>query len=145
MLNDVNSSGEIDKQLTVPVEHTDDKPIDLVVEDCWQDFWIPILGKDGVLDMGQLKKELWDFKQLMRNASIVYDYVTRSKISNVLTVPDAVIGVADECQEEAIKYAIDEFFDEGDFEGLDKEAVAVIREYMGRWFGKLPVIPLYEK
>lgn len=61
------------------------------VEQCWREFWLPIVAKDGAVDIEQVKKELFDFKQLMRNASIVYDHVTRSRITNVLTLPDAVM------------------------------------------------------
>ncbi len=114
------------------------------VETVWREFWLPIVAPNGVVDMEQVKKELWDFKQLMGNAAKVYGHVTRSRISNPLTVPDAVIGEADECQEDATRYAIEEFFEEGDFDGLGADTVAQLKEYMGRWFGKLPAIPLYD-
>lgn len=113
-------------------------------EAVWREFWLPIVSKDGVIDMEQIKKELWDFKQLMRSASIVYDHVTRSRVTNVLTVPDAVIGVADEWQQEARLADIEAFFAEADFDGMDKDTVAGVKEYMERWFGKVPPIPLYQ-
>lgn len=114
------------------------------VEQCWREFWLPIVAKDGAVDIEQVKKELFDFKQLMRNASIVYDHVTRSRITNVLTLPDAVIGEADECQENAIRYAIEDFFLEGEFDGMDADTVVAIGGYMARWFGDALPIPVYE-
>ncbi len=42
-----------------------------------------------------------------------------------------------------ITVAIEEFFREGDFDGLDGETVTAIRDYMVKWFAPLPEIPLY--
>lgn len=114
------------------------------VETVWREFWLPIVAPNDVVDMEQVKKELFDFKTLMGNTARVYSYVTRGHISKPLTMPEAVIGEADKRQEDATWYAIEDFFEEGDFDGLDADTVAQLKEYMGRWFGKLPAIPLYD-
>ena len=74
------------------------------VEKKYQDFWKPLVEKDGVVDMEQVKKELFDFATLIDNVAKVYCHVTGNQISKPLTDPDVVISVADEyydgiCQE----------------------------------------------
>lgn len=66
------------------------------VEKCWQEFWVPICAPDGKLDLDQIKKELFDYRNVMEGAGKVYDHVTGGAISKVLTKPEAVIAMADE-------------------------------------------------
>lgn len=66
------------------------------VEKCWQDFWAPICSPDGNLDLEQIKKELFDYWNLMDGASKVYDHVTGRKVSKILTKPEIVIELADQ-------------------------------------------------
>lgn len=56
----------------------------------YEEFWKPILETDGLIYMDQLKRELFDFHRLMKNARNVYDYVTAGRISNPMTDPDVI-------------------------------------------------------
>lgn len=47
----------------------------------WKDFWEPIVAPEGKLDLEQVKKELYDYRQMMKNVSGVYEHVTGGKIS----------------------------------------------------------------
>jgi len=81
----------LDGILTNPKEANDEE-----VEKVYEDFWRDILEKDGILDMQQLKKELFDFWQVMQNVPKVYDHVTGGKVSKILTDPKVVCDLADE-------------------------------------------------
>lgn len=59
----------------------------------WKDL---IIRPDGKIDLEQIKKELYDFSQLLVFVSKVYDHITGGKISKPLTLPDEVCGAADE-------------------------------------------------
>lgn len=71
--------------------------IDEEVEKVWNEFWKPIVEKDGEVDMDQIKKELYDFHMVMQEVSKVYDHITNGKISKLLTHADVVISEADDC------------------------------------------------
>jgi hypothetical protein len=66
------------------------------VERIWQDFWVPLVMRDGVLDLEQVKRELADCYTLIMNVPKVYCEVTGNRISKPLTDPDAVIGEFEE-------------------------------------------------
>ena len=70
------------------------------VEENYQEFWKEIIEKDGIIDIEQIKKELYDFSTIIRNISIVYDHVTGGAISKPLTLPEIVIAIADEHYQE---------------------------------------------
>lgn len=74
----------------------------------FRDFWAPILLKDGVLDVEQMKKELADFSLLIGNVSKVYDHVTGNAISKPLTDPDVVCRVADDHFNEQLRESLAE-------------------------------------
>ena len=69
--------------------------MDEEIEQVWKEFWLPLLEKDGKIDMEQVKKELYDFRMVMKNASKVYEHITSGKISYANTSADAVISEAD--------------------------------------------------
>lgn len=84
----------------------------------WDNFWKDILVlPDGSIDVEQLKKELADFSQLIRNVPEIYMTATGGMISNPLTTQDAVLSVIgdylsetyDEGYEEGYKQAREEF------------------------------------
>lgn len=66
------------------------------IEEVYERFWKPILERDGEIDIQKLKKELFDFKMIMRNVSIVYDEITGGKISYPDTNAEAVIDAAED-------------------------------------------------
>jgi hypothetical protein len=70
------------------------------VEELWATFWAPIVAPGGVVDLDQVKKELYDFERLMDRAEQVYDAVTSGRISKCMTAAEAVIEVADEVARE---------------------------------------------
>jgi len=67
---------------------------DAEIEQVWRDFWVPILYRDGALDLEQLKKELLDYRTVMREVSLVYDELTGAKISKCNTNHKYVIDAA---------------------------------------------------
>jgi len=94
--------------------------VDAEVEKEYQEFWKEIIEKpDGSIDKEQLKKELFDFSQLMINASKVYCYITGDAISKVNTDPDAVIRCADDYNERTRAFLCADC----DFKGVDSGKV----------------------
>ena len=102
------------------------------IEKEFKEFWIPIIfnGKNGRLNLDQLKKELYDFSCLMDNVSKVYYEITNGKISKVLTDPDAVISEYENCVNDLVDEAhqdeceecskLDNNYEEGYNKGFDK-------------------------
>ncbi len=82
------------------------------VEKVWQDFWMPLVAPDGRVDMEQIKKELYDFRQIMKEVSRVYEYVTGGAISKINTKAEEVIIIYKERTQslvnEMVKEAIEE-------------------------------------
>jgi hypothetical protein len=66
------------------------------VEKEYQEFWKGIVEKDGVIDIEQIKKELFDFSKLMANASKVYEHVTGHQLSKINYDADVVIALAED-------------------------------------------------
>lgn len=77
-------------------------------EKTYDDFWKPLVEKDGALDLDAVKRELHDYCTFMRNAAEVYCHVTGNRISKVNTDPAAVIGEADARTQEAVDAAVRE-------------------------------------
>lgn len=59
----------------------------------YNDFWKDIVEKDGVVDMEQVKKELFDFRFMMKEVPKVYMEVTGGKISKTNTYAFEVINI----------------------------------------------------
>lgn len=67
------------------------------VENTWNEFWKPIVSNpDGSINLEQLKKELYDFRQVMNNVPEVYDHITGGTVSKILTKPSVIKDLADE-------------------------------------------------
>lgn len=65
-------------------------------ENTWQSFWKEIvMGIDGQPDLEQIKKELYNYKILLKNVPIVYDSVTFGRISKPNTDPIYVIDAVE--------------------------------------------------
>ena len=75
----------------------------------YNEFWKDIVETDGVLDMDKIKRELFDFSVMISNVSLVYDHITRSRISKPLAKAKSVIEVHDEIRQSEIDEALDEF------------------------------------
>ena len=70
------------------------------VEKCYQDFWAAIVEKNGEIDMEEIKKELYDYRNIIREVSIVYDTLTMGNISKPNTEAQVVIDEVNRIQEE---------------------------------------------
>lgn len=74
-------------------EDTERDPVDVVFEE----FWSPILVDDqGDIDLDQVKKELFDFWQVMQEVPKVYCHITGNQVSKILTKSEVVISLADD-------------------------------------------------
>lgn len=62
----------------------------------YEEFWKDIVEENGVLNLDQIKRELFDFHNLMQNVSKVYMEITGGMISKQMTDPDVVIAVAND-------------------------------------------------
>lgn len=71
------------------------RELDADVERDFREFWKPILYERGRLNLAQLKKELFDYHQIMQNVAKVYDHITCGRISKPNTTAQAVIDEAD--------------------------------------------------
>lgn len=69
------------------------------IEKEWEDTWKDIVFKNGVLDLEQLKKELYDFSNVIRNVETVYEYITCGSLSCCTYDSDLVINVIKETRE----------------------------------------------
>lgn len=65
-------------------------------ESVYESYWKSLVEEDGVLNVDQVKKELFDFWQVMQLVPRVYCHVTGDQISKLLTDPEAVMNVADD-------------------------------------------------
>lgn len=64
------------------------------VEESWK-FWEPIVTKNGVLDLEQVKLELHDFYVAMQEVPKVYCHITGNRLSKILYDASVVIKAAD--------------------------------------------------
>lgn len=75
------------------------------VQQTYDEFWRDIVERpDGSLDVDQVKRELHDYRQLLREVPKVYMHVTGGKISKPNTRSEVVIAqaqdyMADLCEE----------------------------------------------
>lgn len=78
-------------------------------------FWKSIVeNEDGTLNLDQIKRELYDYGELMHAASTVYCEITNSRISKPNTDPYDVISVANDVINDMIDEAIKEYQEEID-------------------------------
>lgn len=101
-------------------------------EKTWTEFWEPLVVKDGVLDMDQIKRELHDAHLMMGQASEVYMHVTGGMVSKPNTMAFEVIALADE------HYAA-----EADADAA--EATQEMREFLKRLNGAVTSSPERDK
>lgn len=77
-------------------------------ESIYQEFWVPLLEVDGVLNIDQMRRELFDYHSLLRNVNHVYWTLTNGVISNPQTAPQHVITYAEAARRVAIDDALAE-------------------------------------
>lgn len=70
--------------------HCHPKSSELEIEQAWEEFWVPIIMSNGELDIAQIKRELFDYRQFMTEVSKVYDHITGGVISKANTKAAAV-------------------------------------------------------
>lgn len=69
------------------------------VESVYDEFWKGLVEVNGELDLDAVKRELFDFWQVMQRVPKVYCYITGHQASKLLTDPDIVCALADEYYE----------------------------------------------
>lgn len=82
------------------------------VEENWNDFWKDIIMPKGYIDLEQLKKELFDYSNIMHGASEVYYHVTGGAVSKPNTDPKVVCAMSDDITTELVEEAIKEHEEE---------------------------------
>ncbi len=70
--------------------------VDPEVVECFLDFWWPLLEKDGLLDLAQIMRELYDFRMVMQEVRHVYDHLTNGKFSKPNTAAAHIIAAVEE-------------------------------------------------
>lgn len=76
---------------TIPLDLDDGE-----VERVWLEFWEPLVCQNGVLDLEQIKRELYDFWMCLQEVPAAYVHVTGGKISKPHTRAVYVMDAADE-------------------------------------------------
>lgn len=100
-------------------------------ESIYESYWKSIVEKDGVLDVEQVKKELFDFWQVMQLVPPVYCHVTGGQISKLLTDPDAVMSVADDHYAKLYREAEENVLEVPEFHrraAAEQNATAILRD-----------------
>lgn len=80
--------------------------VDPEVEQVFQEFWAEIVQSNGVLDVDQVKRELFDYHAMLKEVPKVYDVVTGGRISKPNTSATAVIGEFEALIEREIQEAL---------------------------------------
>jgi hypothetical protein len=79
------------------------------VEKIYEEFWKPLVEKDGVLDIEQVKKELHDFYIMIQEVPKVYCEVTNGMVSKPLTSADIVIMYFNDTVQDRIDEYVHDF------------------------------------
>jgi len=74
----------------------------------YDSFWKEIIEKDGVVNIDQVKRELYDFAMMIKEVGEVYCHVTNGAISKPNTCSDVVIDIHDDIRTREIEEAIAE-------------------------------------
>lgn len=84
-------------------------PVSDETEKTWRGFWEPIVATDtGDIDLGQIKRELHDYSNLLHEVPKVYMHITDGKVSKPHTDSDVVMSLHDDHVTELISRAIGE-------------------------------------
>src|SRR5688572_10090028 len=77
--------------------------LDPEVEKVWREFWADIAAPGGVLDLAQVKKELFDFHTAIDNVPKVYRHITGDRMSKITYPASTVIAAADDHWNESLE------------------------------------------
>jgi hypothetical protein len=111
------------------------EPIDYEQE--YESLWRKIVeNPDGTLNADQVKRELFDYSELMKRATEVYASVTGGMISKPETMAHHVIDQANRRRDEAYDEAINDLIKSLEMDPDEEfasvaEVVALIRELTG--------------
>lgn len=94
-----------------------DQATDAEVEAVWDEFWKDIVMQNGVLDIEQVKRELFDLHFLAQGVPRVYCHVTGGHASKANTDADVIISLADEETNRVADEAVEDFQEEAVFHG----------------------------
>ena len=75
------------------------------VEQCWKEFWEPIVG----YDLEEIKKELYDYRNLLNSVPKVYDHITGGVASKPNINAEVIINLSDDYTNRLIEEALDDF------------------------------------
>lgn len=79
-------------------------------EQVYDEFWKDIVeNPDGTLDVDAVKRELADFRHMIREVPLVYDHVTGGMLSKPNYYASSVISAADEYTERLIEEALADY------------------------------------
>lgn len=78
------------------------------VDRAYNEFWKDIIEIDGRVSLEQVKKELFDYRNILSEVSRVYDRITYGNISKPNTKAESVIAVVEDLQNESINEAVRE-------------------------------------
>lgn len=112
-----------------PTNHASDETIQAAVDACWKDFWVPIIMKNGDVDMEQVKCELYDLRRLSQIVSIVYEDLSGGQMSKPsYNDTGQIIGVirerfTDEWHEDIARAIVDVELPEVKFDEVDVSGV----------------------
>jgi hypothetical protein len=65
-------------------------------EQTWEEFWRDIVAPDGTVNLDQVKRELHDFRQIIKDLSRLYMEVTGGRVSKPNTDVGVVLDLAEE-------------------------------------------------
>lgn len=90
---------------------------DAEIEQVWNEFWVDIVMPNGVLDIEQVKRELFDLHFIADNVPRVYAHVTGGHASKPNTDPSVINSLADDETNRAIEDALDDMREEAVLHG----------------------------
>lgn len=78
------------------------------VEQVWQEFWLPIVAPEGEIDIEQIKRELYDYRQLIKGLPEFFMDITGGRVSKPNTNLRVVAELVEEHIDSVVKEAVEE-------------------------------------
>lgn len=98
----LHGTPSIDAEIIARMTH----PLDLDVARVFQDFWAPLVCPDGTWDLGQVKRELYDYHAMIAEVTKVYDTLTCGRFTKPNTAAEHILSEVEERTQEAIRDAL---------------------------------------